>query len=52
MTIAFLRLTEISTYEWSENEKSITKPPILEASSRRVAIENARPKVGNDFADE
>ena len=33
-----IHLTEISTFEWSENEKSVTKPPFLEASSRRVAI--------------
>ena len=37
MTIA-IHLTEISTFEWSGNEKSVTKPPFLEASSRRVAI--------------
>ena len=37
MTIP-IHLTEISTFEWSENEKSVTKPPFLEASSRRVAI--------------
>ena len=37
MTIP-IHLTEISTFEWSENEKSVTKPPFLEASSRHVAI--------------
>ena len=37
MTIP-INLTEISTFEWSENEKSVTKPPFLEASSRHVAI--------------
>ena len=37
MTIP-IHLTEISTFEWSENEKSVTKPPFLEASSRRVAL--------------
>ena len=37
MTIP-IHLTEISTFEWSENEKSVTKPPFWEASSRRVAF--------------
>ena len=37
MTIA-IHLTKISTFAWSENDKSVTKPPCLEASSRRVAI--------------
>ena len=38
MTIP-INLTEISTFEWSENEKSVTKPPFWEASSRHVAIQ-------------
>ena len=37
MTIP-IHLTEISTFEWSENEKSVTKPPFFEASSRHMAI--------------
>ena len=37
MTIP-INLTEISTFEWSENEKSVTKPPFFEASSRHVAL--------------
>ena len=41
MTIP-IHLTEISTFEWSENEKSVTKPPFLEASSRHVAIYNEK----------
>ena len=37
MTIP-IHLIEISTFEWSENKKSVTKPPFLEASSRHVAL--------------